>query len=258
MFFRKMLSSNRKLVWVFIDLLIVIVGVYCAFLIQNYAEDNKNNKERARLLSAVKIELEVFRYRMYQTSLGMTAETARLREVQSKNAYINFLDYRYIEPQYDYQTIQYALNLQNSEIVDFDLYNALQSIYVEVKKIEHVERLLTATSRKYRSIPTNFEKESASYKLLDTENRDNFVRFITLIQDRAESSGRIAAASVKVLPMINEFLGEKTAKAVEREIIINNLNLVKSEDEAVSLGKQLFPKFTEEEIRAIYKEGKKQ
>ncbi len=255
MFLRKIFSMKRKLTWVFIDLLIVIIGVYCAFLIQNYAQDNKNDKERSRLLSAVKIELEVFRYRMYQTALGMQSDLVQLRDIQADGRYSDFLNYRYIEPQYDYQTIQYALNLQNSEIVDFELYNALQSIYVEVKKIEHAERLLTQTSRKYRSIPTSLDKNEKEYLLLDRENKDNFMRFIVLIEDRAVTAGRIAKASADVLPMVDGLLGDNVAVEIEKELIADHLDLVDSEEEAVALAKKYFPKLAEEDVRKIYREG---
>ncbi len=255
MFLRKIFASENKLTWVFIDLLIVIIGVFCAYEIQNYAETQKVNKEKDKVLSALKYELEVFRYIMHETHLGMKGKVEKLREIDSRERYTISLDYRFIEPQYDYQTIEYALNLQNSEIVDFELYDVLQSLFVEVKKIEHVEQLLTETARKYRSLPKNLDPKSAEYQLIFTENRDHFKRFIVLINDRAEISARISAASTNALSLINDRLGLKKVKAIEEELIKNNLDLVENEQEAVDVLRDYFPSFSEEEIREIYREA---
>ena len=102
MFLRKIFSANNKLLWVLVDLFIVIIGVYCAFLMQNYAEQSKNAKEQDKVLTALKYELEFFRYRMFETSLGMQGKLRGLKEIQAKGSYDYFSDYRFIEPQYDY------------------------------------------------------------------------------------------------------------------------------------------------------------
>lgn len=256
MFLRKFFSKNSKFNWILVDLVIVFIGVYGAFAIQKYADDQKTAQERERVLSALKIELEFFGYRMYETSLGMDGMLSNLKNTQEKGEYSNFSNFRFIEPQYDYQTVQYAINQQNSEVVDFELYNVLQSLFVELKKIEHVERLLTDTSRKYRSIPENLALSEAYY-LLQAENLDNFNRFVTLVADRKEISGRIAIASRESLPIINERLGQEKAREVERQIIADNAVFIPNEEEAVKLARRFFPKLPEEEIRQIYREAKK-
>lgn len=212
--------------------------------------------ERDRVLSALKYELEAFRYRMTQNALGATNYGQQLQATLKEGSYANFSDYRFIEPQYDYQTIAYSIALQNTEIVDFELYNVLQSLFVEIKKIEHVERLITETSRRYRTLPENLSKETPDYKLAWTGNYDNFGRFVTLIDDRGEISARIASASEGALPLINSRLGDEKSRAIEKKLVIQNLDLVRNEDEAVFIGKKFFPRFTEEEIREIYRDQK--
>ena len=256
MFLRKLFSSDNKFTWVLIDLLIVIIGVYCAFLIQSYAETQKNRKESDRVLTALKHELEFFRYRMYETALGMKNEGEKLLTVRASRSYVDFSNYRFIEPQYDYQTIEYALNVQNTEIIDFELYEVLQSLRVEIKKIEYVERLLTETSRRYRSLPEKLDPKSTTYQLILSENQDNFDRFVTLITDRGGISARISKASTEAIPILNERLGEEKTHEIERQIILENVDLVDNEDQAVVLAKRLFPDFSEEEIRELYKQGK--
>ncbi|MEP1035300.1 hypothetical protein [Ekhidna sp.] len=255
MFLRKLFNSENKFTWVLIDLLIVIIGVYCAFLIQSEAEDAKNAKEKDRVVTALKYELEAFRFQMSGISQGMGNYSKRLSSVLQQGNYENFSDYRFIEPQYDYQTIQYALSLQSSEIIDFELYNLLQSLFVEIKKIEHVERLITETSRRYRTIPSNVNKETIQYKMTWTENYDNFDRFVTLITDRSGISARVAEASAGALPLINERLGQKKSRAIEKQLLMENMDIARNEQEAVFIAKQFFPNFSEGEIRELYQQA---
>lgn len=193
---------------------------------------------------------------MYETTLGMRSLESDLKETLADGSYSNFSDYRFIEPQYDYQTIAYAINLQNTEIVDFELYDHLQSLFVEIKKIEHAERLLTETSRRYKSIPSKLSSESASFAIIDSENRDNFIRFVTLIGDRAGISGRIATASTLAMPIVNSRLGTGKVRAIEKELLIENMGRASSEDEAVALGQRFFPNFSAQEIRQFYRQSK--
>lgn len=256
MFLRKIFSEKNKLVWVLVDLMIVIIGVYGAFLIQNYAESNKNNKDRERIFSALKYEMETLRYVMITNARYAQKRVPNLNQMKKNGVYENFLNYRFIEPQYDYQTISYAISLQNTEIVDFELYNSLQSIYVEVKKIEHAERLLTDTALKYKSIPKSLDKSSTAFQIMQSENLDNFERLIIFTIDRGSVATRLAEATADVLKIINSRLPSDKVKAIEREIIIENIKYIASNiEEAIYLGKQFFPTFTEQEIREIYQQA---
>ena len=252
MFLRKLFNRrpDQKWKWVLVDLVIVILGVYCAFLIQSWAENEKSKKEAIKVYSALKYELEGFRYRMAMTSLGMKAYSRELKAKIGSGEYPDLHTYRFIQPQYDYQSIEYALE-QNTDIVDFALYDLLQSSFVEVRRLEHTEELLTDTARQFKSVPQDFSADKP-YLELRTSNEDHFVRFRFLIDERAQIADRVAKTAEKVLPLLNERLGSERSKAIEKDLILQNLNLVNSEAEAQELVRQFFPHFSEEEVRAMY------
>lgn len=254
MFLRKLFSFQNKFVWVLIDLVIVVVGVYCAFLIQNYADQQRNQKDQVRLLTALKYELEVFRFTMTGISQGMSSKRIELEEVRAQGRYGNFSNFRFIEPQYEYQTINYALGIQNDGIVDFQLYQALQFLYVEIKKIEHVERLLTETSGRYRSLPQNLGPKEEAYQLRWTDNYDNFGRFLIYIGDRGSISSQIALASEAALEIVDARLGPEKTRELEQEIISKNIRQVaETEEEAVAIGKTFFQHISSDEIRELFR-----
>lgn len=249
-------KSNRgKWVWVFVDLLVVIIGVYIAFLIQSSAEADKDKKEQEKVFTALKYELEHFRLQMP----GMAGYASSLVEkhlVTIKSGdYSNFSDWRFIQPQYSYQIIEYAISIQNTEIVNFELYDALQELFVEIKKLEHAESLIMETSLLYQTIPEGLSKSEPLYQMIWANNYDNFGRFITFMNDRARVLQAVADASQAGLPIINEKLGSKKAKEIEREFILSNADKVQNEDQAVVFVKQIFPDFTEKEVRELYRQA---
>ena len=256
MFIRKLFSSKNKLLWVLIDLLIVIIGVYCAFLIQQSAERKRDKESQDRVLTALKYELETFRFYMTNISGGMAKMYRELNQVKFQGKYKNFSNYRFIEPQYDYQAIEYALSLQNTTIIDFELNESLQGLWVEIKKIEHVKRLLTSTSMKYQSLPRTLDETSTAYQLLWAENFDNFGWYLMFIKDRSSIANQVAQAATTALELINDRLGEQKARELEAEIIRKYIRrIASSEEEAIELGQVFYPKLSEEEIRSLYREA---
>lgn len=256
MFLRKLFSSENKVVWVFVDLLIVIVGVYCAFLIQQNAEQGKTAKERDKIFSALKYELEIFRYTSTQIYLGQTNQLAKWRNVKSSGSYINFSEWRFIEPQYRYQIIEYSLQIEDSDIIDFDLYNALQQLFVEIKKVEHTESIITATASAYKYFPPGLSESSEAYKLIDSENTRNFDRFLQISNDRVSTMNLVRDRTIDVLAILNKLIDPEKKKSIEEDLIIEHIDeLVDSEEEAVVGVNQMFPGFTEEEIRIMYQKA---
>lgn len=256
MFIRKLFSSKNKLLWVLVDLLIVIIGVYCAFLIQQSAVRKRDEISQDRVLTALKYETETFRFTMSTISVAMARKYEEVQAIASKGSYSNFHDYRFIAPQYDYQAIEYALSLQNAVIVDFELNEALQNLWVSIKRIEHVESMLTETASNYRSIPQDLATNGVAYKLLWSENFDHHQRFVIFIKDRANTAQNVVNASISSLQIINERLGEEKRRQLEEELILKNIRMVvSSEDKAVEIGKIYYPDFTEEEIRELYRKA---
>ena len=148
--------------------------------------------------------------------------------------------------------MELAINSQNSEIIDFDLYQALRGLYVQIKRIEYSERLLTEVAMKYKSIPNSLRKGSAEYDMLWASNYDNFRRFIMSMYDRSGNQKRLGNDSKGTLYLVNERLDPQRRKQIETELIVSNLDRAENEDQAVAMVSQLFPNFNESEIRDIY------
>jgi hypothetical protein len=251
MFLQKLIKANSKITWALIDLLMIIIGVYCAFLIQRYSELERTRNEEERVLNALKIELEQFRFSMPQFASYMDDYLKKIGDDKE----VNFSGWRYSEPQYAYQIIEYAMNLENSEIIDFSLYDNLQRLYVVIKQLEHTERSINQTSEKYRALVPELSNNHAENLARRADNETNLRWFKIYAKDRSSGLKRVAKVSEESLKSINERLGLEKQKEIERKMILSNMNKAANVDEAIGMVKQFFPNFSEEEIQELYKES---
>ena len=248
MFIQKLFNTNNKITWALIDLLMIIIGVYCAFIIQKYAETQQTKKDKERVLSALKFELEEFRIALPDFAAYMD----RYLEKNKNDPTVNFSGWRYSEPQYAYQIVEYAMNLENSEIVDFALYDKLQRLYVVIKQLEYSERSINRISEKYQSIVSELPNNHVINLERIANNKINWGWFRTYAGDRSSSLKRVANESIEALQIINDGLGIDKQKEIEASFMSSKSALIKSEAEAIELAKVFFPNFTEEEIRTLY------
>lgn len=87
-------SDRGKWIWAFVDLIVVVIGVYVAFLIQSTTAINKDRDEQIKVYSALKMELEVMRVgfpRFAQSNVEFLAE-------KKNEEVFDISGWRFIEP----------------------------------------------------------------------------------------------------------------------------------------------------------------
>ena len=151
---------------------------------------------------------------------------------------------------YSYQVIKYAIELENAEIIDFQLYQAIQKLYYAIKSLEHTDRLVMETSRKYRRLHEDMSDAERLNRSAD--NFENFQFFVRFFEIRSENIARVAEVSEEALLTVNERLSLEEKKEIETSFMQDNLGQVDSEEEAIQMGKIYFKDFSEEELRKIY------
>ncbi|MEL6559475.1 MAG: hypothetical protein AAFQ94_14895 [Bacteroidota bacterium] len=225
------------------DFLIVFAGVYGAFLLSNYQVDINNAKERDKILAALKIELEQFRVFMSDQSEFQQEKVQEWDSLFLADQYINFNGWRYLEPQYNYRIIEYAMNREGTDIIDFELFKELQFVYNSIRRLEHAERLMTEFANKREMNPSNDPKKN--------QNRFYFYKFINFARDRAGIQQRLGKSSADVVELINDRLTDEKRAAIESEFICLVLKNSKSESIKSRL-KKGFPKIDENDWEDIF------
>lgn len=240
--------STEGIKFLLLELVIVFLGVYLAFLFQNYSEQRKIDSEREKILIGLKEDLEYFR--IYFPDFAGSEQAKEWYTIVQKGEYINFHSWRFIQPQYDYISIEYALSA-GAEVIDFETNSATAEIYQELKKLEHVEGILTELAMKYVAIPDGY-KNDPQIEMARSNNLLNFQRFVQRYSDRAGIMLRIAKMSAEQLPAINKNFSNSKLKEIELLLIQKNVT-VESDQQIeffVNTLNQFFPNLSKEEIRS--------
>lgn len=193
------------------DFLIVFAGVYTAFLLNNYQVDSDNKKERDKILAALKIELEQFRVFMIDQSEFQKEKIQEWDSLFKAEQYISFNGWRYLEPQYNYRILEYAMTREGTDIIDFELFKELQFAYNSIRKLEHAERLMTEFAGKREMNPSDDPAKN--------QNRFYFYKFLGFAQDRAGIQERLGKTSADVIQLINDRLTTEKRTAIEAEFV---------------------------------------
>lgn len=204
--------------WLMLELLVVFIGVYLAFLFTSYTEQQKVKAEREKVLSSLKKETEEFRVSFPDIAEFQQDKLAEWDSIYLVGGVEEYYGWSYIQPQYNFQVIEYALNLQGTEILDFELYEALLKLYQRIKQLEDAERLMTEMATKYVVIPADLPKSSDIYKSLYGQNRFHFWKFTRFGYNRAGILLGVADLASEVVKMIDARLDMARQQQIAVEV----------------------------------------
>lgn len=264
------LFSRVGVRFLLLELLIVFLGVYLAFYFQNRSEERKIAVEKEKVMVGLKEDLEYFRIAFPGFVANTQDVIRRWDEKLEAGIYEDFSSWRFIQPQYDYKVVEYALNA-DAEVVDFELNSALSQLYLELEKLQEAERLITEIAMRYQAVPelaaqSASASESASGSEItpgsDTtaallhmarmNNHLNLQRLRDRSRDRVEIMQRIVAVSESNLEDINATFTPQQLEDIELMLIgrVLALSEPKGRDALLGFLKQGFPHLTEARMRA--------
>ena len=237
-----------------LELAIVFVGVYLAFVLQDFSEDLQEAREQDKIYRALKYELEGFRFLMPGQAAYATGVRNQMQTGLDNGRITDFSEWRFIAPQYDYQIIEYAINVQNSEIVDFALFERLKTLFTSIKRLESAEGQMMSMAQRYAAVPGGLGETDPFRLTREADNLANLKRFLVYMGDRINNLERVAEISSDVLVIVNEGLSEDVLREIEDALIRSQIHLFRSEQEAVATAGRFFPDFDPAEVRRIFDE----
>jgi len=176
------------------DLVIVITGVTMAFLLNNWNEGKREAAERTKVINSLREELYALDNlfpSMADYQIKVVAHWDSLMERQELG---DFYEYRFIQPQYNYAVIEYALNTRSS-IVDFELHQKLLELYRFIKMLEQAEVYMTELALQYQPV----DRDTA----IHSRNNFLFAKFIVFSNDRAFLLREVAKQADSILQILN-------------------------------------------------------
>ena len=176
------------------------------------------------------------------------------KKLERDSQYYDFSDWRFLEPQYNYHVIEYAINHQNTSIIDFELFDRLQSLFTNIKRLEHAERLMMQMAQRYQLVTPSMPANDPLVMARKLDNYKNFQRFLVYLRDRAGDQVIVSRESTICLDLINEQLDPERKKQLEKELALGQLDKKDTWEEVLEQVQEIFPDFSEQEIREIYDE----
>lgn len=174
----------------FIDLVIVITGVSVAFILNNYNERKKESAERQKVLASLEREL-----REITTVFPSMADYQKNKIIVwdslfTQGAIDDFYNYRYVQPQYNFSLIEYAMETRNSNIVDFELHEKLLKLYKAIRMLEQSEIYMTSLALQY---------QASTEKTVSAQNLFLFDRFRVFAKSREFGLREVHAIASEML-----------------------------------------------------------
>ena len=94
-----------------LELLVVFIGVYLAFVFQNISLSKGIAKEQEKVFVSLKKELDYFRIMLPEYADFQAKIIEEWDSLLNLKQIPTFYGWRYIEPQYNFKVIEYAVNL---------------------------------------------------------------------------------------------------------------------------------------------------
>jgi len=242
--------SGRGLRFLVLEFLIVFLGVYLAFLFQEYGEDRDLAVEREKILVGLKEDLEYFRILFPTFADAMEGNIEDWSGQIDRGAYEDFSSWRFIQPQYDYKVVEYAL-AADAEIIDFGTYAPLSQLYLELEKLRQAEQLITDIAMRYRAVPEGLERTPV-VQLAHADNLKNLERLRDRARDRVNIMRRITALAEQNLEPVNAAFSPERLREIELMLIASTARGGGEQERRLllNLAREHFPHLTEEELRA--------
>lgn len=192
---KTLLRKKITLAKPFIDLLIVITGVTVAFLLNSLNEVRKEEKERQKVINTLYLELLEIQ-KLFPSMVTYQQNNSRIWDsLLVQKSVGNFYQYYYIQPQYNYTVIEFAIETRNSAIVDFDLHQQLLLLHKEFKMLEQAETYMTTVALQFQAHENNFNTP---------QNLFLFKRFIGFSRNRGRSLNEVHRLSDQIILLLKK------------------------------------------------------
>lgn len=184
---------------IILELVIVFFGVYLAFLFNNYQENRRIDQQATKVLVSLKVQLEAFRLSFPGMVSYQKQVVKKVEEQLSKQEMFPIYDWHFIQPQYDFTAIEYALNTRETEIVDFTLYEELQDLSGVIRRLEYAEEKMTDLGDRYQNYSGRIDTTSIEHRRREADNRLLLHRFLLYSRARTNALADIAETSEEIL-----------------------------------------------------------
>ncbi len=136
-----------------LELVIVFLGVYLAFLFTDYKEQQKTEAEIERVAALMQVGLDHYEelFEGFAQRHAIANEEFRLQ--LENNEIPAFYETYYASPQYPIDVINFVFTREGYDVFSLDFYMPLTSFAQAIQRVMYVEEKLVQLGERYRSLP---------------------------------------------------------------------------------------------------------
>ena len=177
-----------------VELLIVFVGVYLAFVLNEYQEAERNREKRETVIELLREGLEQYGRLFEGYAQFHTAEGDRLRLMLAEGELPDLGGAFYVAPQYPIDVINHVLTNESLEVFDTELYIPLTEYAARMQRIMSVEAQITEIGNRYIAVT----RSDPRYQ----EQRHLAGRYLLFMESRGRIAGELAERSRRLNEML--------------------------------------------------------
>lgn len=138
---------------VLVELVIVFVGVYLAFVLTEYQEDRQRERRTERIVEILDVGLARYE-QVFGAMVGYhDRRNAELGDALAENRLPDIGDVYYSAPQYPIDVIDYIVTEEAFRVFDIAFYTELITFTNAIQRLMYIEEKLVETAERYEPLP---------------------------------------------------------------------------------------------------------
>ena len=182
----------------FLDLVIVFIGVTLAFVFTNYQESQRLRDDTRQMVSLLEVGLIEYEQLFEGFVTYHESYNAKFREEIRKGAIPDFGDVTYPAPQYPIDVITFILTNESYELVDPEFYVQLTHFSTTLQQLMYTEEKLVRTAEKFEELRWENIPET-KLKQGQVEVAKRYLKYLEIRKNRSAELKKLASSIIKLI-----------------------------------------------------------
>jgi len=191
---------------VLLELAIVFVGVYLAFVFTEYQQDRERQRDADRVLALLEVGLERFEGIFERIAQYHERENPPFRAALAEGRIPDFGDQYYPAPQYPLDVIKFVTTRESFEVFPLQFYVSLTTFAATMQRLMYVEEALARASERWVALPP---PEAPRFERVFAEQSQNARRYAEYLDKRGAIAAELAAQATELLADAKRLRGGK-------------------------------------------------
>ena len=188
----------------FVDLIVVFIGVYLAFIFAEYQQDQKKHRETQRVIGLLQIGVSRLEG-AFNGAVGFHERFDENFSAQLETEEIPHFGFQtYVAPQYPIDQIQYIITSESYDLFDLDLYVWLTEYSNAIQRIMYVEEKIVEMSDRYQPLPPDSDPAYARIYGQQMYYAKRYLQYMNMRGDISAQLGKMSGALNTMLLKIRQ------------------------------------------------------